>query len=157
MFQRIVTACRRFARIPQTSAVRRSACLNIAPLEERAIPSITPTFAAPIMPPEMVMVAPIAPAQSAGWAGGNFAVPSSIVRSLVRTDLIVPGETAPGDRNQAWEDAMIGKVAPQDEAVFALKPRRQEANAPAPPVDESAEEAMLEEAAALAQELPLAA
>ena len=152
MFQRLMTAFRGLVGSARATPMRRSVRLNVLVLECRATPSATPSFVAPIVPPEVVLVANFSVAPAV-----NITLPTTPANSLVRTDLIVVGGSGTVDSAQEWENWMRGNLTPQDDGVFPPRARPPETDAVAPPIDLKLNEAMLEEIAALAEVQPLAA
>jgi hypothetical protein len=117
MLQQVRAAYHRFVQRAGRSAwARPQVALNVVALEERATPTATPSFVPLVAPPQTVLVARIVatPIVGNGNGSGSLAIPSA-GQSMVRLDLIAPGESGQADQ--------------PDENVFA-KAHRQEPAAP---------------------------
>jgi len=114
MLERVLTAYHRFAKSTGRSAPsRRPVSLQVAALEERATPAAS--YVPLVAPPQTVLVAPIAaPASVVGH--GSLAIPMP-GQSIVRLDLIAPGDTSQAEEpqesvlaTQHWQEADVAPV-----------------------------------------------
>src|SRR5438045_2554246 len=98
MIEKVLSAYRQISyRSPHTACAKRSAFLQVAPLEERATPTAAPGLLPPVEPAPMVWIAPLLRVDMMIPATG-LAVSQGATEINVRADLY--GGSECGDRQQ---------------------------------------------------------
>lgn len=107
MLQHVISTYQRFAKWSRQSRWSRPVKLNVVALEERATPAATANITPLVAPPQTVQVAPI--------IAGSLAIPMA-GQSMVRLDLIAPGESARAEHADVWTEpeALVARTQPQE-------------------------------------------